>query len=52
MKKHIRIQYRKSTGEVIHIDRDDKETVIPNLPPQASLKAILARIKALNLEAE
>lgn len=52
MKKPIRIQYRKSTGEVIHIDRGEKRTIIPDLPPQASLKAILARIKALGLETE
>ena len=52
MRKPIRIQHKESTGQVIHIDRDEKKTVIPNLPPQASLKAILARIKALGLGVE
>lgn len=48
----IRIQYEKSTGVVTHIDRSGKKTVIPGLPPQASLKAVIARAKALNLEME
>lgn len=50
VKKPIRIQYKKSTGVVTHIDRSGKKTIIPGLPPQASLKAVIARAKALNLE--
>ncbi len=45
----IRIQVSKSTGRTVHIDKNGKPTEITNLPPQASLKAILARAKAMGL---
>lgn len=45
----ITIQISKSTGKVIHKDLD-VETVLTNLPPQASLKAIFARAKAMGLK--
>lgn len=51
-KRPIKIQYKESTGEVIHVGRSGKKTPIHGLPPQASLKAILARAKALSLEIE
>lgn len=46
----IRIQTSKSTGKTTHIDGNGRKTEISNLPPNASLKAILARTKALGLK--
>ena len=46
----IDIEISKSTGKAVHIDDNGKITEIKNLPPQASLKAILARAKAMGLK--
>lgn len=43
----IRIQISES--ETIHIDEAGKVTKVTGLPPQASLKAIIARAKAQGL---
>ena len=39
----------KSTGKVIHKDKDGNKTEITGLPPQASLKAVMAKLKVLGL---
>lgn len=44
----IRVTISKSTGKVIH-EVDDKQTLVTGLPPNASVKAIEARIRAMNL---
>lgn len=49
MKKPIRLQYSKSTRVYTHIDREEKKTEITGLPPQASLKAVITRVKAMGL---
>lgn len=46
----ITIQTSKSTGKTFHVDENKKVTEITGLPPQASLKAILIRIKAMGLK--
>ena len=46
----IRIQTSKSTGKVIHTDAQGKTTEVTELPLKASLKAILARVKAMGLK--
>ena len=47
----IHYQLSASTKKVTHKDTDTGITTdIPGLPPQASLKAILARAKALGLK--
>lgn len=46
--KPIIVKISKSTGEVVHI-KDEVKTVISSLPPQANIKAILARMKAMGL---
>lgn len=46
----ICIQVSKSTGKVTHTDSQGREMEISGLPPQASLKAILARIKVVGLK--
>ncbi len=48
--KPIKIQYIKSTGEHRHVDENGKETRINGLPPQASIKAVKARTKAMGLK--
>lgn len=45
----IRVQISKSTGKVIHTDKDGKKTVVTGLPSQANLNVIKARIKAMGL---
>ncbi len=45
----IRVEISKSTGKVIHI-KDGKRTTVTGLPPQANMKAIMARLKAMGLE--
>lgn len=48
----IRIQYEKSTGKHFHVADDEQgtRTEITALPPQASLKAVKARAKAMGLK--
>ena len=43
-----RITISKSTGLVV-VAEDGKRTEVKDLPPQASLKAVMARLKALGL---
>lgn len=46
----IEILISESTGKVTHENKiTGHKTEIKGLPPQASLKAILARVKALGL---
>ncbi|MCK5616984.1 hypothetical protein KAR91_84765 [Candidatus Pacearchaeota archaeon] len=45
----IEIQVSKSTGKAVHIDGGGKKTEIKNIPPKASLKAVLASAKAMGL---
>ena len=45
----IRVEISKSTGKVAHV-KDGKRTVVTGLPPQANMKAIMARLKAMGLE--
>ena len=51
-KKPIRVHFKEATGEAIHINREGKKTVISGLPPRAPMKAVLARMKVLELEDE
>ncbi|MEE8574273.1 MAG: hypothetical protein V3T30_02575 [Thermodesulfobacteriota bacterium] len=46
----IKIVYKKSTGEHFHEDEVGKRTKITALPPQASIKAVKARAKAMGLK--
>jgi hypothetical protein len=46
----IKIEISKSTGKATHIDKDGKKTEITNLPPQANLKAVIVRAKAMGLD--
>lgn len=46
----IKIEISKSTGKATHVAKDGKRTEITALPPQASLKAVIARAKAMGLK--
>lgn len=50
MSEPIRIQISESTDETIHTDETGKITKITGLPPQASLKARIAKAKAQGLK--
>lgn len=45
----IKVQISKSTGKIVDIAENGKKTLITGLPPQADLKAIKARRKAMGL---